>query len=527
VDRQALARIDKYFLQPNQTLFEELDGSIRGSRGPRLLTSRALLGGLVYLGMVGSTKTLTRLERLLKHDATPGQLQLLMGVNPGPLHQHREMEPPSRDRLYRVFKGLARGFKREGGGREILGERALEDALRKLSCQLLESTAPTPPSSAEFTVDTTDIWAACRVIRQRQIRDGQRAADPDARWRSKTGGELDPDAPALQGRLGKWKPHGKVVFGYGGVTVGGTYDNYGYVYGFQLIPADRYDVPVSLLILDELQAGGHQMRELIGDRGFSAGRPWLNGVRSRGVMPIFDLKEGQGDENVMWKGCLVLQGWPFLPQLPERLWRLRRPGPQAPAKKVAQYRRDVAERQMYALLTHGQPTPTSARVTSPLFRNRRLACAKIRSSLRNYDPRLAVCPGRHGGDEACCIRSATFKSESAPLAYQYPIWGTPAWEEKYAKRTNVERGFSTLKNPDVVGLTPGLFRIRTLVKVSMLAACMFVAHNLLLRGVDEHHRAKGWIRPPRRQRRTRSAVPVTRATAGPMSHPPAVTSRAP
>jgi hypothetical protein len=182
---------------------------------------------------------------------------------------------------------------------------------------------------------------------------------------------------------------------------------------------------------------------------------------------------------------------------------------------------------MYALLPHGHPTPTAARVTSPHFRNRRLGCAKIRSSLRNYDPNLAVCPGRHGEDEACCIRSATFKVESAPLAYQYPIWGTPAWEEKYAKRTNVERGFSTLKNPDVIGLAPGLFRIRTLIKMSVLAACMFVAHNLHLRMVDDHRQAKGWPRRRRAQKRSRSPVAGPQVAVGPMSHPPAMSSRAP
>jgi hypothetical protein len=528
VDREALDRIDKFFLQPNQALFEELDCSIQGSRGPRLLTSRTLLGGLVYLGMASGTKTLTKLERLLKDDATQGQLQLLMGVAPGPLHQHREIKPPSRDRLYRVYKALARGFKREGQGREIFGEHALQDALRKLSCQLLESSAPTPPARAEFTVDTTDIWAACRTIRQSHLQGGQRAADPDARWRVKARGELDPDAPARKARSEKWAPENKLVFGYGGIAIGGTHDNYGYVYGCDLIPADKYDVPVSLRILDELLAAGQPIGELIADKGFSGGQPWLNGVRRRGVMPIFDLKEGQGDENVMWKGCLVLQGWPYLPQLPKKLWCLHRPGLQAPAKKWKQFRDDITERQKYALVSHGYPTPTSARVTSPIFRNRRIACERIRFSKRNYDPELAVCPGDHGDDEACCIRSATFKVESAPLAYQYPIWGTPAWEEKYAKRTNVERGFSTLKNPDVVGFRPGLFRIRTLVKVSMLVACMFVAHNLLLRKLDEGRRAKGWIRPARRQRRTQSAVPGPQATAGPMtSSPPAAPSRAP
>ncbi|HUY56427.1 MAG TPA: hypothetical protein VMV12_01165 [Candidatus Micrarchaeaceae archaeon] len=137
------------------------------------------------------------------------------------------------------------------------------------------------------------------------------------------------------------------------------------------------------------------------------------------------------------------------------------------------------------------------------------------------------CSGEHGLDEACCIKSATFKAEFAPTAYQFPIWGTPAWEKKYAKRTNVERGFSTLKNPNVIGLAPGLFRIRTLIKMSVLAACMFVAHNLHLRMVDEHRQSKGWPRLRRQPKPGRSPVPGPQVTVGPVSSPSTSPSRAP
>jgi len=71
----------------------------------------------------------------------------------------------------------------------------------------------------------------------------------------------------------------------------------------------------------------------------------------------------------------------------------------------------------------------------------------------------------------------------------------------------VERGFSSLKNPDVIGLTPGLSRMRGLVKMSILVACMWVAHNLHLRMVDEERQAKWLPRVPRASRRRRKAKP--------------------
>jgi hypothetical protein len=221
MDREILARIERHFLHPSRDLFRELDESICSQRGPRLLSSQVLLAGLVYLGMVGSTKTLTKLERVLRNEATPGQLQVLMGVPPGPIHQHRLVAPPSRWRLYRLYESLAQGFKREGLGREIFGEDDLDAALRKLSRRLLDDSAPPPPPRAEFTVDTTDISAACRPVSQWRIKSGQPASDPDARWRVKSKGEFDPESPAHTCRANGNKPEQKkVVFGYGGVTVG-------------------------------------------------------------------------------------------------------------------------------------------------------------------------------------------------------------------------------------------------------------------------------------------------------------------
>jgi len=48
-------------------------------------------------------------------------------------------------------------------------------------------------------------------------------------------------------------------------------------------------------------------------------------------------------------------------------------------------------------------------------------CLKAEVYMCRRDPKLAVCDGGPGDNEACCIRSATFKSEFVPQAYQYLI----------------------------------------------------------------------------------------------------------
>jgi hypothetical protein len=49
------------------------------------------------------------------------------------------------------------------------------------------------------------------------------------------------------------------------------------------------------------------------------------------------------------------------------------------------------------------------------------------------------------------------EDREVPLHLPVPFRGSPEREEKYAQRTNVERGFSSSKNPDVIGLTKGHF----------------------------------------------------------------------
>ncbi|HVC23024.1 MAG TPA: hypothetical protein VNH82_06320 [Candidatus Dormibacteraeota bacterium] len=528
MDREVLAIIDRHFLAPHSEFFSEIDRSIQPRRGRPLLSCRVLFAGFIYLGMVCSPKTVTKLARVLKNEATPGQLQLIVGTPTGPIHQHATPLAPSKWRIYRLYRALELGFKRDGLGKEIFGDDDLDAALRKVGTSLLDSSAPAPPEGAEYTVDTTDIWAACRPVSQAKLRNGVAASDPDARWRKKKHGKLDPDAPVpVRGPADKTKWEDKVVFGYGAVTVGGTHENYGYVYGCQLIPANQYGVLVSLKIADEVRARRHVIGALIGDREFGSAGRWIAGLRERDTMPAFDFKEDTRSRDADWKACLVLQGWPYLPQLPARLWQLERPGPQAPAWKWQAFWDKVDERQLYALLPHGRPTPSGARVTSPLFRNRALGCPKVPGSMRKRDPKLATCSGAHGDNEACCIRSASFKAEYAPLTYQYPVWGTPEWEHRYNKRTNVERGFSTLKNPDVIGMMPGLYRIRGLIKMSLLVACMFVAHNLHLRVVDEERLVKGrprLVRTPRRHqifaRATLPAAPAAVSVQGADSRAP-------
>jgi len=491
----------------------ELDQAIKPERGVALLPSRVLVIGGICLGDEPGPKTITHLAKMMAR-ANQGQLHMLYGIPMGPAHDPGpELEPPSEGQLYRLFDTLATVLGKQHRPRELEGltgkrlaaerrcwERRMTRARRLLgtdndldtqiaiSIHLLEDTAPPQPEGAAHTTDTTEIEADCRPVSQSRLKRGERAADRDARWRSKHVGDRDDDAPGEQERRKKQKEEGAHpkkdhYFGFGDDVIGGTADNASFVYAHALFAANAYDVPVSVRLVELMSAHGHAITELIADRGFSHDSGWLNALRREDVMPVFDLKSPQMKLFPTWRGCLVLPSGVYLPTLPERLWLIERPKLQAPNEKTRAYRAAIEERSLYALVAHGKPTPEQVRLGSPVLRRKSqnaLGCPKIPVSMRRRDPRLVVCDGNHGDDEACCIQTATLKAEEIPAIFQFPFWGTPEWEEKYAKRTNVERGFSMFKNPDVIGLTKGQFHYRHIPNVALLVTFMWGAHNLHL-----------------------------------------------
>jgi hypothetical protein len=539
----------------------KLDEAIKPERGVPLLSTRVLIIGGLCLGEEPGPNTVTHLARMLAR-ANQGQLHMLYGIPMGPVHNPGpDLMPPSEPQLYRLFDALAtvqgkhsRPWELEGltgkrleaskrlwerrvrRARELLGTDNDMDTQIAMSIHLLQDTAPPQPNGAAHTTDTTEIEADCRPVSQARLKRGERAADRDARHRVRQKGERDLDAPGeRERRQSGEKADPKRYFGYGDDVIGGTADNASYVYGHAMFAANKYDVPVSVRLVEMLMAHGHQVTELISDRGFSQDKNWMAGLRRLGVMPRFDLKSTQQHPYPTWQGCLVLPSGAYVPFLPRRLWFVERPGPKAPAEKKAAYRQAITEREIYAMGPHGRPTPGRVRLSSPVLRRKTtnaLGCPKVPGSMRRRDPRLAVCDGNHGDDEACCIKTATLKAEELPSIYQYPFWGTPEWEEKYAKRTNVERGFSTFKNPDVIGMTKGQFHYRHIPNVSLLVTLMWGAHNLhiwLKRERDAAKAAAAALKKHRLRPRRSSQVALVVDRGSALLEEPAVAedSRAP
>ena len=104
--------------------------------------------------------------------------------------------------------------------------------------------------------------------------------------------------------------------------------------------------------------------------------------------------------------------------------------------------------------------------------------------------------------------------------------------EGYAKRTNVERGFSSFKNPDVIGLTKGQFHLRHIPNLALLVTFMWGAHNLhiwLKREADAAKAAAAALKNHRLLPRRSSQVAVVLDPGSTLLKEPALSedSRAP
>ncbi|MHB1626179.1 MAG: transposase [Candidatus Dormibacteria bacterium] len=467
-----LLPFQRRFLAKTRAFTDELDEAIRGQRGRPLVPIRVLFGGLLLVAGNRRRLTITEVE-IFFHHANRDEMAAVWDPD-GVIDvsgSHSLWPRPSRWQMYRILAALKRGVRASRGDAEgglsslesLLQAKGSEEVLTEFANRLIDESFPRDEAGEEWAVDTTFLDAACKKISQAAILEGQRASDPDARWRV-------------------IEQNGKVARSYFGHGIE-AYCQTGpreYIGSLAVQSADQDDKPPSLRLLKRMLDQGIPVKRLAMDRGFSQAPVFLEEVRSLGCAPVFDLKKGQAGRSASWRGCVILDGWPFVPSVPKRLWDLPKPDLRASRELKQKWRADMDERLKYMLLPNGGETPSEIRVQSPLFRNRRLGCPLVPGSMRNRDKSLAVCSGEHREDEGCCLRNGTWKAEFAPWTFQYPVYGSPVWVKQFAKRSAIERKFSQMKNPNVIGLRPGSFRLRGLTSMTLLATMAAVAHNIRL-----------------------------------------------
>ena len=452
------------WLQANREWLDALDNIIRASRGPRGLPVAPLFTGLLYNLLDHQPPTITTVCATFAHKCTSKQ-RAALGLPPGPLS--------SRYAFYRTLARLTRAVaegrvpqmpQRDSRLAHLDTTAAADESLAVLLDLIVQSTVPPPGAERLWSADTTYIDANCRPISRARYDAGERASDPDASGR----------------RLKRPNGTEKQIFGYGVTTVVRSDSFREFIDAVRVDTASAHDRPRVLDMVRELKNARFPIERLAVDRGIKS-QELSAGLRALGVEPVFDLDQNEGGYEGDYRGLPIVDGWLYSPALPERLRKsLPKPlstGPDAEIR-VAQWQRDMSEREYYALRVRQMLGPGKVQLYQPSG----VGCrhSALRATMRLRDVALATCPGKHAPEEACGLKTIVWDASRSPITWQNPPWGSRKWQREYAKRSAVERGYSLLKNPDVIQLKNKSIKLRGRMKVAVIVALACAAVNLHL-----------------------------------------------
>ena len=521
MNRRRLFEIKRDFLQPQREMLEKIDVALRGERGPARLSSRAFLAGMLYLLRDGQQPTMTRLFRLFTDESTRKELAAF-GLRKCPAYTQLRWAL----RGYATYLDVAASrtlpqVVRLQAVLGVPGQTLMESFLDWLVASTLKGEARLPMR----TVDGSYMDAHCRPMKatliplalqaeakrlaaNKRIRVDNHGRPKNDRLKLLDRGEetvappADPDAwPRTISR-----------------PMGGTRHYMGYVVTTQrrVGPDDElieklrvgsakdHEYDHGLIMLRRSLAEGVAIDYFLADRGFSQNPHFREGVRDMGIDLVFDLKADQRGPDGTWHGCLVIDGWPYLPSLPEDLRDVKGLSMAATRSQKEEWRAKMKLRGRYALVIKERVDARHVRVTSPALRTpggkgeRGPGCRhpQLRHTMRWADPLLETCAGKHAVDEACGMKNSTWSatfSERTNRNFSAVPFGSKAWQQLYAGRSASERGFNIFKNSDMIGLLKGRIRWRGTARVSILFGLAAAAHNIWLTNLPPEAAS-----PPRR-----------------------------
>lgn len=470
----------------------ELDQAIRPRSGPSGAPLRALFGGIVGTILSSSKVTvLAAADFLTDHSVDDDGKQIFEDRNARQLLQFLHLEqPPSRDALYRTLSRLV--TKLEAGDLRpldrphpmivpIVTDETADGRKQALMDFLLWASAPDLHHViGTWALDTSLFNACCRPIARDRYDAGERASDPDASARTIL-------------RANGVEEH---YFGYGIQTAVRRDGSRDYTDRLRVIPAGQNDRPQHVENVRSMVAAGNGIRHAVIDRGIASADVHAS-MREVGVDPVFDLKAEMCRHEGDYRGLLIIDGSLYSPAIPERLWHLPTPAPNAPDDKAA-WIAAMDERERYLWKPKQRLGPGKVQLARP----RHVGCRhpRLHHTMRFHDPSLRACPGHHASDEACGLTTVVWEAHRAPSTWQLHARGSAKWRALYAERSAVERSYSLLQNPDIVDLRNKNIRMRGKAKWSIMCALAFVATNTHLWALDDPKTNSSKPRTPPRRR---------------------------
>jgi hypothetical protein len=467
-----------------------------------------------------------RIEVRLPCGGRPRQLgvhALLLGM----LLCQADGRPAHLSRVHEALIGLGqRDQERLGvivewkGGAHLLTYRQVErtfhlvvDALKKATpdgtpsdelCGVIDALleASVPRSVADATKSLAIDWSDHESFSAPPPKKGGHCADPEASW-----GRRKSDQPGAKDELffGYELSAATMVNEEGGPAVPELVRRL-------LLTSCHVDPPHAFVgVLERMVEGGIALGDVLADSGYAhrVAEHWALPLRLLGAAIVTDHHPADRGPRGTFGGAIICNGNLYCPSTPPALLALAPLARGASKEERATHDAMTAELARYKL---GRISADDAdgyhRVLCPAAASK-LRCPVRERSMALSQSRPDVTPPEQ--PPRCCTQaSMTIPVEVLAKTAQKHDYPSKAHRLSYARRTAVERTFSTAKDRASNDMTKGWCRLMGTTAISLFAATLFVVRNerildgFATKGAENQRRLAAGLSPKTRRRRRKT-----------------------
>jgi hypothetical protein len=482
---------------------------------------------------------LARLEAVLCRSGVPERIEVLLPVvgRPRQLSVHAlvlgmlicqaEARPAHLSRVHDALIGLdQRNRRRLGievewkGGPHLLTYRQVErtfhlvvDALSKESpdgeptddlCRVIDALieASVPRWAAAATSALAIDWSDHETFSVPPLKKGGHCADPEASW-----GRRKSSQPGCKDEL---------FFGYELSAATMVKEENGpavpELVRRILVTSCHVDPPHAFVsVLGRLVEGGIALGDVLSDSGYAHRVPehWALPLRALGAAVVTDHHPADRGPRGTFGGAVICNGNLYCPSTPAALLALGPLARGASTEAITAHDATSAELARYKL---GRISAEDAdgyhRVICPAAAGK-LRCPMREPSMALSHLRPEVTPPEQP-PRCCTQQSMTVPVEVLAKTAQKHDYPSKAHRISYARRTAVERTFSTAKDRASNDMTKGWCRLMGTTAISLFAATLFVVRNerildaFATKAADDQRRLAAGLSPTNRRRRRKT-----------------------
>jgi hypothetical protein len=479
---------------------EALEAGLPKGVRPRQLSARTLLVGALVALAEGRPAQLTRVL---------GSLSALPEADRSRLGVVSERRSGPHALTYRQVEHTARLLARSLAKASPDGQPSV--ALAGFSAAMLEASVPEAAKAASscLAVDWTDLESFARP----PVPDVRASAGPEASWGHRRG-----NGPGQKDELffGYYLSAATMVADQAGPAVPEL------VRRATLSSCHVDPVPAFVPALKDLATSGVTLGDVLADSGYAHRRPehWALALRAMGAKLVTDLHPADRGPKGTFCGAICCNGNLYCPATPAALLGLVPLARDANAQDVAAHDQKTAELAHYKLSrTSGYDQDGYHRVSCPAVTGK-LRCPRRPASMAlSHERPTVLCPPEH--EPRCCgqqtLTVPPAVNAKTAQAHDYP---SAAWRASYARRTAVERSFSTIKDPATNDISRGWCRLMGLSAITVFVTCCLVVRNWRVAAAFEARLAEDARRQaarlsPKPRRRRREPLAALASSASP------------